>query len=84
MKIMFKLFDEKEVRAGSLAMNTNVMAGGMEAVNKLAEEARALLITYYGDCEKTYKEGLYALYNKHKADPKSLEFVQDPSDARGR
>jgi hypothetical protein len=84
MRIMFKLFDEKEVRAGSLAMNSNVMAGGMEAVNKLAEEARSLLITYYGDCEKTYKEGLYALYNKHKDDPASLQFVQDPSDARAR
>jgi hypothetical protein len=48
----------------------------MEAVNKIAEEARNMLMEYYGDCEKTYKDGLYILYNKYKADPNSIQYSQ--------
>jgi hypothetical protein len=79
MTLIFKLFDERQVRAGALAINPNIMAGGMEAVNKLGEEARGLLINYYGDCEKTYKEGLYAVHNQALSDPTSIEFI--PLDA---
>jgi hypothetical protein len=69
MRLMFKLFDEKQVRAGALAINPNIMIGGMDAINKLAEEARGLLIQYYSNCEKTYNEGLLALYNQHTRAP---------------
>jgi hypothetical protein len=72
MRLIFKLFDEREVRAGSLAINPNIMIGGMEAINRLSDEARTLLITYYGDCEQTYKEGLFALYEQKN----TLQFQQ--------
>lgn len=74
MRLMFKLFDEKQVRSGALAINPNIMVGGMDAINKLAEEARNLLVKYYSDCEKTYNQGLMALYNKSTVAP-GLEFV---------
>jgi hypothetical protein len=61
MDILFKMFNVKKLRAGIFEMNADFLAGGMESVNKAAEEARDVLITYYGDCEQTYKDGLFAL-----------------------
>ena len=72
MVMIFKLFDERSIRAGTYAINPKVMAGGMEAVNAIAEESRNLLIEYYGDCEKTYKEGLFEIYSQGT----NLEFVK--------
>jgi hypothetical protein len=69
MRLMFKLFDESKIRTGSLEIHPNVMAGGLEYVNKLAKESREVLIEYYGDCEKTYKEGLFLLYDASKREP---------------
>jgi len=58
MGLLFQLFNEEKVRAGVFEMNPMVIHGGTELVNKIAEVARELLIGYYGDCEKSYNEGL--------------------------
>jgi hypothetical protein len=75
MQLMFKLFNERAVRAGNFEINDYILANGMEALNKLAEEARNLLIDYYSGCEKTYKEGLYDIYNQGGVDRTAVEFV---------
>jgi hypothetical protein len=63
MQIIFKLFNEKAVRAGNFEINDYILSNGIESLYKLAEEARNLLIDYYSNCEKTYTEGLMELYN---------------------
>jgi hypothetical protein len=75
MQIMFRLFNEKAVRAGNFEINDYILSNGMEALNKLAEEARDLLIDYYSGCEKTYKEGLYDIYNHGGVERTAVEFV---------
>lgn len=69
MRLMFKLFDERKIRTGTLEIHPSVMAGGLAYVNQLAKEARDVLIQYYGDCERTYKEGLFILYDAAKREP---------------
>ena len=71
MTIMFKLFDERQVRAGSFAINPVVLAAGMKGINDIAEESRDMLIEYYGDCEKTYTEGLNIIRGQ-TGDPKFI------------
>ncbi len=61
MRILFRLFDQKKAQEGSMALGPEVLRGGMEALDKLATDARNLLIAYYADCEKTYTEGLQIL-----------------------
>ena len=61
MQIMFRLFDENSVRAGSVKMSDEVLSGGMEAVNRIGEAARNLLIENYSECETIFAEGLYEL-----------------------
>jgi len=80
MGILFKLFNETAVRNGKFEISAYVQEGGMEAVNQLAEETRNMLVQYYGDCEQTYKDGLYVLYNKFKADPASIKYTQIDDD----
>jgi hypothetical protein len=79
MAILFKLFDERAVRAGRFEISDYVQANGMQAVNQIAEEAREMLLNYYGDCELTYKEGLFALYNNYSANPDATKYT--PVDA---
>lgn len=62
MQLMFRLFNEKAIRAGNFEINDYILANGMDALNKLAEDARTLLIEYYSNCEQTYKEGLAEIY----------------------
>jgi hypothetical protein len=64
MSLLFKMFSQKELMAGRFGFNTQFLAGGMPAVNRLAEEARELLMEYYGDCEQLYKEGVAMLTSK--------------------
>jgi hypothetical protein len=64
MLLIFRLFDETAIRAGRMEFNVNILNGGLDAVNAIGVEARKLLIAYYGDCEKTYKEGLVLLDKK--------------------
>jgi hypothetical protein len=42
------------------------MAGGLEAVNRVATDARELLITYYTDCEDTYKKGVILIQEQER------------------
>jgi hypothetical protein len=59
MDILYKMFDASQLQAGKgLYFNPRFAAGGMPAVNALAEEARNLLMEYYSDCEGLYKGGL--------------------------
>jgi hypothetical protein len=68
MRLIFKLFDEQDLRKGKMQINANILTRGMPAINELAEEARNVLITYYSNCEKTYTEGLYRLQASTAAD----------------
>lgn len=74
MGILFKLFNEQAVRNGRFEISAYVQENGMEAVNQLAEETRNMLVQYYGDCEQTYKEGMFLLYNKYREDPSSIKY----------
>jgi ribosomal protein S17 len=76
MAILFKLFNEQAVRSGQFEISAYVQENGTEAVNQLAEETRNMLVEYYGDCEQTYKEGMFLLYNKYKQDPGSIKYNQ--------
>jgi hypothetical protein len=64
MQLLFKMFSQKELMAGRFGFNAEFLAGGMPAVNKLSEEARELLMDYYGDCEQLYKGGVAMLTSK--------------------
>jgi len=68
MYILFKLFNEKEIRAGRFELSDYVWQEGTDALAQLTVETRDLLMAYYTDCEKTYKDGLYILYDKFKVD----------------
>ena len=74
MQLMFKLFNEKAVRKGIVEINDNILSSGMEGLNILAEEARELLIDYYSNCEKTYKDGLFEIYNRGGTERGSVTF----------
>jgi hypothetical protein len=81
MTILFKLFNERAVRSGKFEISDYVQNGGMAAVNQLAEETRNMLVQYYGDCEQTYKDGLFVLYNKHMANEGETKFMTVDGDA---
>jgi hypothetical protein len=68
MRLIFKLFDESELRKREMKINANILTQGMPALNALAEEARNVLIAYYSGCERTYTEGLYRLQSATAAD----------------
>lgn len=74
MRLLFKLFDEKSIRRGEFNVSSYVENQGMIAVDQIAEDTRNMLVEYYGDCEQTYKEGLYIMYNKHNKDPDSIKY----------
>ena len=42
-------------------INPKLLEGGIPAVNKLAEEAREMLINYYQVCESTYRKGAHVV-----------------------
>jgi hypothetical protein len=66
MGILFRLFDQKEIRAGRFALSDYVWQDGTDALAAITVETRDLLMAYYSDCEKTYKDGLFILYNNYK------------------
>ena len=83
MYILFKLFNEREIRAGRFELSDYVWQGGTDALQKIAIEAKDLLADYYTDCEKTYKDGLYILYNtvrpttaNPKGAPSEIKFIK--------
>jgi hypothetical protein len=58
MSLIYRIFDGNKVKAGAFEINPAIMSGGIEAVNRVAVDARELLINYYSDCEETYKQGV--------------------------
>lgn len=65
MNLLYKMFDATQLQQKrGLYFNAKFAAGGMPAVNALAEEARNLLMEYYSDCERLYKGGLALLATK--------------------
>jgi len=66
MYILFKLFDERALRAGSFEISDYVWRDGTDALSKIVVETRELLMEYYTGCEEEYKAGLTILYNKYK------------------
>lgn len=58
MGLIYRLFDGAKIKAGAFEINPAIMSGGTAAVNRVAEDARNLLATYYSDCEKTYTQGM--------------------------
>ena len=66
MTLIYRLFDGNKVKSGAFEINPSIMAGGLEAVNRLATDARELLITYYTDCEDTYKKGVILVQEQER------------------
>jgi hypothetical protein len=71
MELLFRLFDQKEIKAGRFALSDYVWQEGTEALAQITVETRDLLMSYYSDCEKTYKDGLFILYNNYKQAPRA-------------
>uniref|UniRef100_A0A6C0BI29 Uncharacterized protein n=1 Tax=viral metagenome TaxID=1070528 RepID=A0A6C0BI29_9ZZZZ len=50
-----------------------IQKGGLEEVNRIAVEARDLLISYYQDCEKSYRDTVFNIISSGKAETFSTE-----------
>jgi hypothetical protein len=61
MYLIFQLFNEQRIRSGIFEIHPNILAGGMEEVNRIAVAAREMLVDYYSDCEANYRLGTDAL-----------------------
>ena len=61
VKVLKKLFLLPIESGKPLAIHPNVRKNGMEEVNKIAVEARNLLIEYYSQCEILYRSGAEVL-----------------------
>jgi hypothetical protein len=66
MNLIYRLFDGNKAKSGVFEINPSIMAGGLEAVNRVATDARELLITYYTDCEDTYKKGVILIQEQER------------------
>ena len=75
MAILFELFDKDAILQGRVEISKYVEVNGIDAVNRIAENARNMLAEYYGDCEKQYKDGLYLLFKKHHSAPGSTQYT---------
>jgi hypothetical protein len=70
MHIMEMLFDMPSITQRKVfAFNPTVMAGGMPEVNRIAAEARNVLMKYYSGCETTYRDGLKLIYESNQQRP---------------
>lgn len=54
--------------SGAIYFNPIIQKGGLEEVNRVAAEARDLLIDYYKDCERGYRGTLYNVVSAKKDD----------------
>lgn len=50
-----------------------IQKGGLEKVNRIAAEARDLLISYYQDCEKSYRDTVFNVISAGKVETFSTE-----------
>ena len=57
VKILKKLFLLPIESGKALQIHPRILKGGMEEVNKIAEEAREVLVDYYSQCEIMYRSG---------------------------
>ena len=63
MQVIQMLFDMNSIMNNKVfALNPNMLRGGMPEVNRIAGQARELLMKYYNGCESTYRDGLKILY----------------------
>jgi hypothetical protein len=70
MQIIQMLFDMNSiVNKKVFALNPNMLRGGMPEVNRIAGQARELLMKYYSGCESTYRDGLKILYQSDQQRP---------------
>jgi hypothetical protein len=70
MRIIEMLFDMSSITQRKVfAFNPAVMAGGMPEVNRIAREARTVLMNYYSGCETTYRDGLKMIYQADQQRP---------------
>lgn len=54
--------------SGAIYFHPTVQKGGLDEVNRIAAEARDLLIDYYKDCERGYRNTLYNVVSLKKDD----------------
>lgn len=54
--------------SGAIYFHPTIQKGGLEEVNRIAAEARDLLIDYYKDCEKGYRDTVYDVVRAKKED----------------
>jgi hypothetical protein len=57
VKVLRKLFLLPIESGKALQIHPRILKGGMEEVNKIAQEARELLVDYYSQCEIMYRSG---------------------------
>jgi len=76
LNLIFKLFDRDEIqRNRRFAMSRLIIEGGMEAINRIAVEARTVLLQYYKGCEGTYRQGVQEIYAYNQKVPLTLSQV---------
>ena len=71
MNILKKLFIISPSRP--ILLQPSIETGGMDAVEKVAAEARELLIEYYSSCEVTYREAVQDLKERLEENPSILK-----------
>jgi hypothetical protein len=70
MQVIQMLFDMNSIVNNKVfALNPNMLRGGMPEVNRIAGQARELLMKYYSGCESTYRDGLKILYQSDQQRP---------------
>lgn len=68
-RILGKLFVINE--SEPLLLQPSIQKGGLAEVERIAEEARELLVNYYKDCEITYRQGvLFAAKKQTSLEPR--------------
>ena len=67
VKVLRKMFLLPIESGKPLAIHPNVRKGGMEEINKIATEARNLLVEYYSQCEILYRSGAEILVHNKQA-----------------
>lgn len=78
-KIFAQLFDiRKEGEQYKVRIHPNVIAKGIDEVNRLAKITRNVLITYYSNCETVYVKGVMNIENAFKGKDPAVSFYEKP------
>jgi hypothetical protein len=71
--LIFRLFDQTSIeRDRKLKFSRDILGGGMNEVERVADEARELLKDYYKGCETTYREGVKMIYEDPILNPTTI------------